>query len=62
MLKTNFQLLQGWFYENPMVLDPRKYHYLITNEDIVNESIELGKKKILRAEAEQKLLGILLDK
>ena len=51
MLKKNFQLLQGWFYENPMVLDPRKYHYLITNEDIVNESIELGKKKILRAEA-----------
>ena len=62
MLKKNFQLLQGWFYENPMVLDLRKYHYLITNEDIVNESIELGKKKILRAEAEQKLLGILLDK
>ena len=62
MLKKNFQLLQGWFYENLMVLDPRKYHYLIINKDIVNESIELGKKKVLRAEAEQKLLGILLDK
>ena len=43
-----------------MVLNPGKCHYLI-NKDITNESIELG-KKILHAEAEQKLLGIIIDK
>ena len=60
MLKKNFELLQGWFYENHMVLNPGKCHYLIINKDITNESIELG-KKTLHAEAEQKLLGIIID-
>ena len=44
MLKKNFELLRGWFYENHMVLNPGKCHYLIINKDITNESIELGKK------------------
>ena len=57
MLKKNFELFQGWFYENHMVLNPGKYHYLIINKDIANESIELA-KKILHAVAEQKLHGI----
>ena len=39
MLKKNFELLQGWFYENHMDLSPVKCHYLIINKDIVNESI-----------------------
>ena len=61
MLKKNFDLLQGWFYENHVVLNPGKCHYLIINKDIANESIELD-KKTLHAEAEQKLLGIIIDK
>ena len=61
MLKKNFELLQGWFYENHMVLDPGKCHYLIINKGIANESIKLG-KKILDAEAEQNLLRIIIDK
>ena len=44
-----------------MVLNRGKCHYLIINKDIINESIELG-EKILHAEAEQKLLGIIIDK
>ena len=61
ILKKNFELLQGWFYENHMVLNPGKCQYLIINKDIINESIELG-EKILHAEAEQALLGIIIDK
>ena len=60
-LKKNFEILRGWFYENHTVLNPGKCHYLIINKDIANESIELG-KKTLHAEAEQKLLGIIIDK
>ena len=60
MLKKNFELLQVWFYENHMVLNPGKCYYLIINKDIANECIELG-KKTLHAEAEQKLLGIIID-
>ena len=44
-----------------MVLNSGKYHYLLINKDITNESLELG-KKILHAEVEQKLLGIITDK
>ena len=61
MLKKNFELLQGWFYENHMVLNPGKCHNLIINKDITNESIELV-KKALHAEVEEKLLGIIIDK
>ena len=61
MLKKNFELLQGWFHENRMVLNPGKCHYLIINKHITNESIGLG-EKTLHAEAEQQLLGIIIDK
>ena len=62
ILKKNFELLQVWFYVNHMVLYPGKCHYLIiTTTDINNESIELD-KKTLDAEAEQNLLGIIIDK
>ena len=44
MLKKNFELLQGWFYENHMVLNPGKCPYLIINKDIANESIKLARK------------------
>ena len=59
ILKKNFELLQGWFYD--MVLKSRKCHYLVINKDIANESIELG-GKILHAESGQKLLGFKLSK
>ena len=65
-LKKNFELLQGWFYESHMVLNSGKYHYLVINKDITNESnMNLMNKldeKVLHAEAEQKLLGIITDK
>ena len=47
----NFEPLQVWFYENHMVLNPGKCHYLIITKDIANKSVELGKKN-LHAEAE----------
>ena len=43
-----------------MVVNCRKCHYLIIIKDIA-KSIELG-QKTLHAEAEQKLLGIIIDK
>ena len=61
MLKKNFELLQGWLYENYMVLNPGKCYLLIINKVTTNESIELGKKS-LHAETKQKLLCIIIDK
>ena len=61
IISKKLKLLQGWFYENHMALNPRKCYYLIINKDIINESIELG-EKILHTKAEQKRLGIIVDK
>ena len=61
ILKKNFEHLQGWLYENHMVLNPGKCHYLLINKDITNEWIKLG-VKVLHAKAEQKLLGIIIEK
>ena len=44
-----------------MVQNPGKCHYLIINNDIINTSIELG-EKMLYAEAEQKFVGVIIDK
>ena len=49
------------FYENYMALSPRKWHYLIINKDMANECMELG-RKTLHAEAQQKLLDIIIYK
>ena len=43
ILKKNFKLLQAWFYENHMVLNPGKCHNLMLNKDIANKYIELRK-------------------
>ena len=43
-----------------MVLNSAKCHYVVINKYITNESIELCKKN-LHAEAEQKLLGTIID-
>ena len=48
------------FHENDRVLNPGKGQYLIRNKDTANESIKLG-KKTLHVEAEQKLLGKIID-
>ena len=61
IVKKNFKLVQVQFYKNRMVQNPGKFHYLITTKDTSNESIKLA-KKTLHAEAEQKLLGKIIDK
>ena len=49
------------FHENDRVLNPGKGQYLIRNKDTANESIKEDLKKTLHAEAEQNLLGKIID-
>ena len=60
-LKINFLIMQKWFYENHMVLNPGKCHYLVlgnrSNSDIINLN---GTK--LASSSYEKLLGILIDR
>ena len=53
-VKEELETLQGWFYENHIIQNQGKYHYVLMDKDIVNET--------LHAKAEKKLLGIIIDK
>ena len=59
MLKKNFEHLKGWFYENHMVLNPGKFCYLIKTSamNLLNQA-----RKHYMLKAEQKLLGVIIDK
>ena len=56
-LNKNNELLQVWFYENHMVLDPGNFHYLTIIKYISNESVVLSKDA---EHAEAELFGVII--
>ena len=59
-LKKHFEILQNWFYDNHMVLNPCKYEFMgfgKTNENEVFIYQEIRLKKTTT----KKLLGITID-
>ena len=59
-LKINFLIMQKWFYENHMVLNPGKCHYLVLGNRSNSDTINLNGTK-LASSSYEKLLGILID-
>ena len=60
-LKINFLIMQKWFYENHMVLNPGKCHYLVLGNRSNSDTINLNGTK-LASSSHEKLLGILIDR
>ena len=60
-LKVNFFMMQKWFYENHMVLNPGKYHYLVQGKRSNSDTINLNGTK-LASSSYEKQLGILIDR
>ena len=60
-LKINFLIMQKLFYENHMVLNPGKYHYLVLANRSDSDKINLNGTK-LASSSYEKLLGILIDR
>ena len=60
-LKTNFLIIQKWFYKNHMVLNPGKCHYLLLGNKSNSNTINLNGMKLVSSSFE-KLLGILTDR
>ena len=58
-LKIKFLIMQKWFYENHMVLNPGKCHYLVLGNRSNSDTINLNGTKLASYE---KLLGILIDR
>ena len=59
-LEMDFMILHKWFYENHMVLNPDKCHFIVIGDDDPNQKIILNNNEIASSN-EEKLLGILLD-
>ena len=53
--------MQKWFYENHMVLNPGKCHYLVLGNISNSDTIDLNGTK-LASSSYEKLLGILIDR
>ena len=60
-LKINFLIMREWFYENHMVLNPGKCHYLVLGNRSNSDAISLNGTK-LASSSYEKLLGILSDR
>ena len=45
-LKVNFLIMQKWFYENHMVLNPGKCHYLVLGNRSNSDTINLNGTKL----------------
>ena len=59
-LKINFLIMQKWFHENHMVLNPGKYRYLVLGNRSNSDTINLNGTKQASSSYE-KFLGILID-
>ena len=60
-LKINFLIMQKWFYENHMVLNPGKCPFLVLGYRSNSDTIDLNGTK-LAGSSYEKLLGILIDR
>ena len=52
--------MQKWFYENHMVLNPGKCHYLLLGNRSNSDTINLNRTR-LESSSYEILLGILID-
>ena len=59
-LEIDFMILHKWFYENQMVPNPDKCHYIVIGHNDPSHKIILNNNEIPSFN-EEKLLGILLD-
>ena len=56
-----FTILNQWFHENDMTLNPGKCHYMVIGSRDLSHEIMLNNNKITTSN-EEKLLGIFLDR
>ena len=61
-LSSNFKIINNWFYENFMVLNPEKSHFMCIGQKIyVAETLNFNDLSI-RNSKEVEILGITLDR
>ena len=54
-LAKDFEIVTNWLYENFMVLNPKKCHFMCTGRDVENEAFTYKNSK------DEVILGITID-
>ena len=61
ILSSNFRVVNDWFYENFMVLNPKKSHFMRFGKDIDdNETLSFNDLALKNCK-EVEIIGITLD-
>ena len=59
-LRGDFQTVTKWFYENYMVLNSGKFHFIYLGKNTENETYFL-KNNEMKNSSEEKTLGMIID-
>ena len=63
MLLSDFRAVNNWFYENFMILNPGKCHFIMSiGKDTRNEDVFYDDNLTLKNSNEEKMLGVTIDR
>ena len=62
-LAKDFQTIINWFYENDMILNTEKCHYMCMGKDVKeNETLQISSQQKMINSEEVEILGIKIDR
>ena len=62
MLLSDVRTGNNWFYENFMILNPGKCHFMSIGKDIHDEDVFYYDNLTLKNSNEEKILGVTIDR
>ena len=62
LLLLDFEIVNNWFYENFMILNPEKSHYMCLGKNLDDNEVLNFSNLIIESSKEVEILGIKIDK
>ena len=62
LLLLDFEMVNNWFYENFMILNPEKSHYMCLGRHLDDDDVLNFNNLIIKSRKEVEILGIKIDK
>ena len=62
MLLSNFRTVNNWFYENFMILNPRKCRFMSIGKDTHDEDVFYYDNLTLKNSYEEEIVGVNIDR
>ena len=59
-LQTDFRAITNWFFENYMILNSEKYHYMCIGKNCADDTFLHNNKKFKNSK-EERILGVIID-